>query len=60
VIIEDIILLIAKLPPGALDAVGHLVGALLTHDDPKRAAERAVVVLASERAADEALRKVLG
>lgn len=59
-IIEDIIMLLGKLPPGALDAVGHLVSALLSHDDPARAAERAAAVIASEKAADEALRKSLG
>jgi len=58
-ILEDLILLISKLPPGALDALGRLVSALFLHDDPERAAERAAVAIASEATADEAIRKAL-
>ena len=57
--IENLIALVGKVPPEAWDAVGRLLTAVLTHDDPARAAERAAAAIASEAAADAAIRKSL-
>ena len=52
--------LIARLAPEALTVVEKLIEAIVNHEDPKRAAERAAAAVASEAAADEAIKRALG
>jgi hypothetical protein len=58
-VIEELVALVGKVPPEAWEAVGRLLTAVVGHDDPARAAERAAAAIASEAAADEAIRKSL-
>jgi len=60
VIIEDLLQLVSKIPAPAVEAIGRLVSAVLSHDDPARAAERAMAALASEKTSDEIIREKLG
>ena len=58
-LIGDVLKLVSKLPPEGLDLLSKLVKALLGSPDPLRAVKRAALAAASEKAADETIRRAL-
>lgn len=59
-ILEDLVKLLASLPPEVYDALAHLVSRVAASPDPVEAARRAALAIAAEEGADEVLKKALG
>lgn len=59
-ILDDLVRLLRAVPPGAYDALGHLIGEVSRAPDPVTAARRAALAIAAEEGADEILKKALG
>ncbi len=59
-LLDDVLQLVSKLPPGALALLSKLMRTLLASKDPVSALRRATLAAASEQASEEALKKLLG
>lgn len=58
-VINDVLGLLAKAPPGVVSAVVSLVRSVLSSDDPLRVAKRAAAAAASEVAAENTIRRAM-
>lgn len=59
-ILDDLVKLLASLPPEVYESIAHLVSRVAASPDPVTAARRAAEALAAEEGADEVLKKALG
>lgn len=59
-ILEDLVKLLASLPPEVYSEVAHLVSGVARAPDPLQAARRAAAALAAEESAEALLKKALG